>query len=297
METVDGPYYRWSGRFDASGAALALSGGLATAALLGAAYAYADLYIPIVGVVSVLLACACGFGTGLATGTALRAARVRHAGLAWAVLGLAAAAAVDAGWAVWMFAFLRRSGLEAQLVPLVRDPRLLWRSIVMVSESGAWELGGTTPTGPALWVAWACEAATIVGLAVFTGYKAWNAAPYCERCGTWCLSSEGVGLFAKTDREGLRASLEAHDLGALERLGPPTSNVFLRLDLAGCPKCRQTHTATVQHVVVTRRSGKKVESTNAWAARLLVSEAEAEQLRLISARVAEQLRAAAAATA
>jgi hypothetical protein len=287
-------YHRPSGRFEPLGAGLSLFVGVSTGLVLGGIYAYADLYSPIVGVISLLLAGGFGFGTGLVTGSMLRRGKVRNTAVAWGVATLVAAGALYGPWVIWLFALFHRGEVQVDVLALGRDPLLVGRMLAMVNETGAWSFKGSTPTGALLWAIWAGEAVLVAGVALFTATSVWDDQPFCEQCGTWCEGRSGVGVFAATDRESIRAPLEMRDFGVLERLGPATTSDCLRLDLAACPKCAMTHVATVHLLKLTKDGGKTKVDDTVLVEKLLLTPGEADQLRALSVRVATLAATAAA---
>ncbi len=292
MDALD-TYHHPSGRFSMAGALLALASGLAAGVVFGGVYAYVDVYVPVVGEFSFLLAAALGGGTGVVTGKALKAGLVRNRMVAGAIAALTAAGTLYATWVVYLFALLHQIGLRPRPRALGLHPAVVWHALRTLDVSGAWRMEDSTPTGAVLWAIWLGEAAIVCGLLVFVALKSWGAAPFCEACGSWCAERKGVGTFALGDKLDLVPKLEAKDLSALERLGPATTSPFLRVDLHGCPKCRQTNTLTLERVSVARQAnGKTQVATRRWANRLLLTPSEAEQVPQIAARVASKAQAA-----
>src|SRR5512140_1469957 len=142
-----GTLYRPSGKFGLSSLLWTPLFGIPAAVAVAAAYAYATLYIPLFGVGSVLLTAGFGLLVGVIAAAGIGRGKARHPGLA-TLLGLGVGlVALYASWAVWIFAFFRRSGAEVALADLLLQPGPLWRIIGAVNAQGAWSIKGSTPTG------------------------------------------------------------------------------------------------------------------------------------------------------
>lgn len=245
------PYYRHSGKFSPDAPFVALAVGIPAALLFSWVYAYAILYIPIVGIVTFILTGGLGAGVGFVTGMTLSARKVRSGMVAWGVGLFVGLVTLWLSWVSWIVGLLRRGDEDVSWLAVLFSPGDLWAVISKVNEVGAWSFKGATPTGAVLWVFWACEAAIIVGVAAWVSSLA-VADPYCESCDTWCTGRQGLATSAKTDVASLREGLERKDFaGALAAAGPATAAVgWLRYDVHECIKCGATNTLSVIPVTV-----------------------------------------------
>jgi hypothetical protein len=84
---------------------------------------------------------------------------------------------------VWLNALFSRAGVESALLPILLSPAAVLHLIAEVNAVGAWSIGGSTPTGGALWSVWGIEAALFGGVALFGTALMFADTPYCEECG------------------------------------------------------------------------------------------------------------------
>lgn len=282
-------YYAESGRFSVRGLALGLLVGAAVGAVFASVYAYAVLYIPLVEIRIFLTA---GFGvlTGLFAGAApLRLGKIRNARLRRAAVAVVVVLTWYLSWAVWVFAFLRRGDVAADLGAIVLQPDLLWRLIVRINEVGAWRLRGVTPTGIVLWAVWSVEALMIVWLGVTLGYIAGYTEPFCEACGRWCEKTDAGARVAAGDSDEIKRRLETKDTAFLEQLGAPTADAtaWVRMDLWSCTGCGGTNTLDAAAVTVTvDKEGKRREGRRGILQNLLLTKDEAARFRTAWQRLA-----------
>lgn len=245
------PYYRHSGKFSPDAPFVALAAGLPAALVLSWVYAYAILYIPIVGIVTFILTGGLGAGVGFATGFVLNARKVRSAAVAWGVGLFVGFVTLWLSWVSWTVGLLRRGDGDVSWLAVLFSPADLWAVVNKVNEVGAWSFKGATPTGGLLWVLWACEAAIIVGVVAWVS-SLMVADPYCEACDTWCTARQGLATSAQGDVSSLREALERKDFaGALAAVGPASPAAgWLRYDVHECGSCGATNTLSVIPVTV-----------------------------------------------
>ncbi|MGA9523942.1 MAG: hypothetical protein WBV82_20945, partial [Myxococcaceae bacterium] len=191
-------------------------------------------------------------------------------------------------WAVWMFAFLHRQDVDANLLEIVTQPGALWELIGKVNEVGAWSIKGATPTGVALWVLWALEAVLVIGAAVLLAHVSLDT-PYCETCRLWATEAERVSETASVDTAEVKRRLGLGDLAVLEGAGPraPDAQMWLRLDVHSCARCNQLHTLSVIQLKLDK-DGKSQNST--VVDKLWVTSADVERIRRLNASLAPELQ-------
>jgi hypothetical protein len=266
-----GAPYQPSGRLGASTFLWVPLLGVPAAAVLGAAYAYAILYIPVAGYVTFLLTGGFGFLLGLAAAAGVKRGKARSPGVAALLGAVVGLAGLWLSWAVWIFAFARRADADVPLLALLLAPGALWQLIREVNAHGAWTIKGATPTGAWLWLFWSVEALIVVGLPVAV-CLAQASSPFCERCREWCVKAEGAFVGGAAAPQEIVARLRALDVAFLAEVGPaaPGAPLRVRYDLRRC-RCGATSTISAT-ALTTAGAGKKAkESSKALVADLLLS--------------------------
>lgn len=283
-------YYRHSGKWSLGAALPALAVGALAAVVLAAVYAYAALYVPVVGTITVILTAGFGAAAGAIPGTMLKRGNTRSKAVA-AIIGVVVGLiALWASWVFWIYALLRRSDVDVSLPAIAFAPTSLWSAMVEVNKRGVWNVHGLQPSGAFLWVIWGLEACIIFFLSYALCEGTIAAQPFCESCNRWCEAEEDVGSCAAPANAGagkaenaaeLRTRLEAKDFSALEKQGPVGNRAeWLRWDLHVCKSCGGTNTLALKAVKaeVEKKGQVKLHSVELFHG-LIVSQAEVEQLR------------------
>lgn len=277
-------YYRHSGELG-SGLVVVPVTALAAGLAAGIAYGFISRWNPII-YIGIFLPVGLAFVLGRAVGHAGRLARCRSTrclalgGLGAGVVGL------YAGWAAFDYAIL--SGTSAPpgvampgLVDFLLNPSLVWEVTYLISQSGWFNIHGSTPTGIVLWVLWAIEAGIVViGTPYFAG-RVIAPLVFCEGCGRWSDAQQGGLLFA-VPLPNVIERLAQGDAAALEELKTPDPAAMqtMRIDMHKCAGCNQT--ATYHFVKITKtkdKDGKISESTDNLTPRILVSGEELHMLQ------------------
>ncbi len=270
-------YYEPSGRVPPLAPLLGLVVALPVAAIAAFAYAYASLYIPIIGTISFILTAGYAVIVGVSLGLMLHRAKLRNRVVA-ALLGLVTGVfALWASWVVYCYALLHRSSLgdDVTLVRLAMRPDALFAWIQEFNEVGTWSFKGSTPTGAFLWFLWALEAAIIVGGVVLTSSVSIEG-PYCETCDRWCEEHKDAFVRGEAPAAQLKAWVESGQLDALKGLppaGPPSTTHF---DIDECSQCRSTIALSIRAQTILRNE-KATETT--VVTHLLLSQPQLDQLK------------------
>lgn len=271
--------------------------GLVGAAILGALYAYIDLWIPLVYVTA--LACvAFGYAVGWLVSQALRWGRVRNKTFAIILALLVACFAMYVAWIFYVYGlFQSQSDFQPTLAEL-SNPTALWECIAAINEVGVWSIGsgkGPSVNGMPLWIVWAIE----LGIVVYFALKATADLmddPYCETCDKWAKLSKDAAIVSHMPADQLKPKLEAGDLSVLESLGlpPDGSQRWLTLNFHQCPECGNLATLNVYDSQYAQdKNGNPTSNSKLTIKQLLISKDDAEYIRGLHAR----LQAAAVANA
>jgi hypothetical protein len=252
--------------------------GAGAALLLGFAYAWAVAWIPFI-YVNFLLTIGLGGAVGFLVGQAAVAGKLRNT---FVVVVLSLVFATGAWYIAWAADPRARIFSEAPL--LLWQPDALWAYVQLCYENGTWGLGrgGGTVSGIPLGIVWVIEAGTIIGCALFLSLGAMMVPTFCERCGVWIESQQGVQRLALRDgHEGALTRLLTGDLSAAAEL--PRSDAYephLRLDLTCCPTCRESSYLTIERVTYqTDDKGNASEKTETVVDRLAIEPRDIETVR------------------
>jgi hypothetical protein len=219
-------------------------------------YAYAIVYIPIIGMVSFILTAGFAAIVGAVTGTMLHKGKVRNPAVAYLAALPVAFTALWAAWVAWIYALAHRGeGGNIGVLDLVLNPSGLWDLILMVNSTGAWSFKGSTPTGGVLWALWGVEALIIVGLVEVVA-EGMVADPFCEDCERWCEEQKAFATLGAANKEELVSRLELSDFSVLKTLPAVLPSASTRFDLHQCPQCRATITLCGKAVTVTTKGNK-----------------------------------------
>lgn len=269
--------YQSSGRIGPLGIPAMLIAGFGGALVLGIAYAYLIVWIPIV-YVNFLATGGFGVGLGMAVDKAARFGKVRNAKSAHLIGFLAGLFGLYVAWA-WD-GTARTSG-EAESIPVLWNPLALKAYVSVFYETGFWGFRGGNVSGIPLAVIWVIEALVIVGCStLLAGSTA--STPFCESCSEWANETEGYKrLLPPSDPQPL-AQLSEGDLSALSQFTAceDTPDQSIRLDLHACPQCADTRFLTVNLSVITvDKDGDSSENTTAIIERMVLDAESMQQLQ------------------
>ena len=274
-------YYRHTGRAPFVGTTIATLAAWAAVVLIGVAYAYVQLHVKLVDVLSFLFVAAFAAAMAFSVYGVLRWAKVRN----MAVTALVAISAALLGWYVswvaWEHALLRQGGVQASPIRLAERPDAVWYLAKSINEEGTFAIRKRTVKGTELWVAWAVEAIVFIGATIAIPVIKLRDMAFCESCGRWCYRSDGVIRVALGDEAMLRQQLEAKDFSYLRTGGPidPDTALHWRADLYHCAGCPDTHLLTISRVAISYYNGQRQEKAKKVVDRLWLSPAEAAEVR------------------
>lgn len=240
-------YYKHSGKIGALAIPLGFGGGIVGAIILGAVYGQLMARIPVVGKITFLIAAAVGAGYGAIAALAFRAGHGRNTAVGSIAVLLSALVGHYVAWASWLSVVLgRNSDNGPSMMDVLANPDAMMATISRISETGAWSVSGSAPSGTMLWVLWGLEALIVIGCALALGASLAMGGVYCESCNSWCKEEEGRVVLNPAPKDMVKQSLEQQNWSVLNQIGPLAQpGPSLRLDLAYCPKCEKTHAVAV----------------------------------------------------
>jgi hypothetical protein len=273
-------YYRHTGRAPIVGTTIATIAAWVVVSLIGVAYAYVQLHVKIVDLLSFLFVAAFAAAMAVSVYGVLRWAKVRN----MAVTALVAISAALLGWYVswvaWEHALLRQGGMQASAIRLAEHPDAVWYLAKSINEEGTFSIRKRTVKGTELWVAWAIEALVFIGATIAIPVMKLRDLAFCESCGRWCTKTDGVVRVGLGDEAMLRQQLEAKDFSHFRAAGPIDPDMpHWRADLYRCPGCPDTHLLTISRVTISYYNNQRQEKATKVIDRLWVDAAQAAEVR------------------
>ena len=207
--------------------------------------------------------------------------------------------AVYAMWLTWVHGILRNAGGAVEYGELVTHPIRLYRVVRFINSFGTWSYHGDVFRGPALLILWVGEATAILLCGVLFPLKAIGSDdPTCLSCGAECKLVRPIARFAVDRRDELVAHVENRNFRAAATCPPPANedDPQLSVRLMACPRCGQTNVVTMNNItwVPDRTAGRKLD-IRPLVNQLMVTPAEAAELREAFKQMADQRAAATAA--
>ncbi|MGB0523801.1 MAG: hypothetical protein ACPGJS_12615 [Flammeovirgaceae bacterium] len=236
-------YYTESGALGSTGPLLL--GGMAFlgSLVLGAIYAYATFYIPLI-YLNFLLTIGYGTAMGFLMGKAALWGKVRNQ-QAVRVFSLAAGIlSVYFSWVFWIYAASEQEVLTFSILNIIRTMNL-------IAEEGLWSIFDLTPTGIALYAIWLIEAGIIFVGTYRRGSRNAVSLPYCENCDQWIEQEVLTSQLAPIQDLSLFVqNLESQSLEALMTLEKVGHNAHRRtkVDLSACKSCKKEHYLSISQI-------------------------------------------------
>jgi hypothetical protein len=273
-------FYRHSGKFGTTGAAVSLLIGVVTAYLLGWVYVYVAAGIGDAAFIATFVSAVI---IGGIVGAALTIAKARNLKLA-AVLGaVTGLIAVYFDWAIWAHMMLADAGKQVSSWFFIAKPWLLWELIVDLNQNGVWSYRGFHPHGPALWGVWGAEAAIIVGTCTWAAYSMNSEDPFCEMCNEWTKVEKDVIWTAMLDQHAMDNVFEFKNWDELAKHPVPDDGPQLQIDLHVCPKCKSFQTLLARRVEWKKTQGKREKKEKTLIQHLIISPSDADHIRTAAA--------------
>ncbi len=280
-----------SGKLGSSVLVLPL-GAVAAATLLGIAYAYVDVYSPIVGYISVLFVGGFAYALGVSVAVIGRVTKCRSTGFMALVGFLAGLVGLYVSWGAFVYAVLARWGDPADVTNLtlsgvLLEPGSLWEMIKAINASGWYSIKEFTPQGTFLWVMWGIEALIVVGGPTFFAASGIDNHVFCEGCNRWSEHTDSAVRLSLPVSEHHLDGLTPENLSALESLETVSEahNPQLCVDTWHCPTCTNTSAIKTKTITaVVDKEGKSETETQDLTPIWTVRRGDLDRLKLLADR-------------
>lgn len=242
--------YRHSGRIGPLGIPLMVIGGVVSAVVLGAIYAYGLAWIPLI-YAALALTAGLGAGVGLVVGICGKVGNVRNPLMIGIFALLAGLVALATAWS-----FDATAKFPGEFEGPILDPELMKAWVEFCYAEGTWGLGkaGAAVSGGFLACVWLVETLAILGLSFVVARMITGSTPFCEQCMKWTSpQSDYARLFPPEDDDAAVDSLCNGDVASISQFtkAPPSAGAYLRLDIAECADCDQCNCVSVALAEVT----------------------------------------------
>jgi hypothetical protein len=287
-----GRYYQHSGQLNLAGVFFSLVAGIAAAATLAIAYAYAIIHFDIDKArlfAWIVFGCLLGVIPSLILG----GFKVRNTHVALAVVLVVSAVGFYASWTAWESILLRKfKGVPAPMELALR-PVLIGRIAQGINTVGTWSeqsssRDGRDPEntkGAKLTAIWIIEGLGIFGFAIGTAAGMSNSRPFCEKCDRWAGRRSIFLVTGWTDPKTLREQLELGNFASVRTLPSVTAagKLIKQLEFSRfcCPGCGEFQTLSVkeQTITVNKKGTRKQTRMKTVINKLMISEADYQQMR------------------
>jgi len=209
-------------------------------AVIGALiYAYAVVYIPIVGIVSIALLGGYTALVGLGTGRIAKFSKCRNPTFLSLVTAFVALIGLYSSWVFFLFALYGKVedlGLSA-LFYLFVNPVEVWSMITELNQTGWFTIKGATPSGIVLWIFWILEALILVVGSVILAPTIIAREVFCEQCNGWAKFQSSTKL--QIPEEWISKLPESVDHTAMSAFAEADPNAphYILAELLQCPLC------------------------------------------------------------
>lgn len=244
--------------------------------LLAWGHAYATVYSPIEGWLSIVSVAVFAVLCGLVAGVTVFCASVRNSRFA---AGAGVALGVVAGYADWaafeaVLLAKDAAGETPGYLELLGAPGRVWEIRSRIAEAGWYSIASVTPSGSNLRFLWQIEMVAVVVACWYVPSFLLRVSVYCERCGEWCDRKELLRFRFPNDERVLE-EVCAGSVNALERLGAlpgrPGPGTHLGIETTVCEKCGDTAAMVVHRIDASvDEKGKSREEAESLTPYLLV---------------------------
>lgn len=205
---------------------------------LGIIYAYASMYIPLRGIVTIFLLGGLVVLVRLLNNAVNRFAKNRNAMAVRITAILAGCWTLYASWAFFLAILFNDSvpGSDLSGFSLLLQPQTMVTIQGLILENGWFTVFHITPSGPFLAFIWILEASIVIVVPYILSVNTYlEQAFFCERCGIWCQCTK-IRYFKIP--MSLSKGCSVSELPALQELKIATSPC-LKTALYRCTKCEE----------------------------------------------------------
>jgi hypothetical protein len=234
---MDSRFYQHSGKTQLARLPM-MSLFLIFSALIAFVYAYAVVYIPLVGYVNFILTGGFAAGVGLLAILCLKALRIRNNGVA-AIMGTVySLLSLYLSWVCFEFALLNQYGAGLNWFDMLLNPGAVWGTMVEIGNSGWFSIKSFTPSGGILFAMWGIEALVIVGVGVYLSYSNIKESVFCEDCGQWADDSVAFD-FSSENEDTLVQNLkeQKEEVVSIIQFPQPDNAQIFNVELKECKGC------------------------------------------------------------
>lgn len=190
------------------------------------AYVYANLtwFMPII-YVNFLLTMVLGVAVSYIVEFVLWFGKCRSSRHALMIAIFAGLFTVYFQWAVWLqiVSSLEQGYTSGEKYELIIayfiNPATMLELMKLISDTGVWEIAGTTISGAILWLIWAIEAGIIIAL-IITRTRKFVHEPFCETSNKWATRYNLSGLTSIQNPKDIKVELSNKNYADLEALVP-----------------------------------------------------------------------------
>jgi phosphatidylserine synthase len=236
----NGETYKLSGKFSPA-IILGIPIFAALSMIYALIYAYVDIYIPIVGYLSIIFVFAFTVVNMATSSAILRFFKVRNKYVIFLWGTVAAAVAIYFNWACFLQVLLNKSLADGESVgfaEIVFAPDTVWEGVKMVGETGWYSLKSAQIKGGVLWTFWGIEALIILVGHILMAFEMLKEV-FCEKCREWAEKKENIFSFEFNDEKRLVEQFTSGDSNFVKEAAEltPDSTSFYKVDASVCSEC------------------------------------------------------------
>ncbi len=257
METDD-LFYKASGKFNPL-VVVAMPVIAATVFVLAYAYAYILVYNPFVYVNFLVFFGFC-YVLGFITNYFIKLFKVRSVKTSLYLALFTGLVTLYLAWGIFLSVLLSKEGERVGVVELLSHPDHLWKSVILLANTGWYSIAGISISGVIAWITWSIEAAGFAGVPFLFALGFATSTVFCENCNIWAEEDEGVLHFNLPSLEKLKEEeialvyekfmeeFRVQNLRFLDKAiqAKEDDAQYFRIDAEWCKKCEETLTLSLR---------------------------------------------------